>query len=53
MAAATCVSPDTGSVPFHAAVQPPSARMKDMSNAFCPVADMTALRSGPAESSTA
>ena len=53
MTAATCVSPDTGSVPFHAGAQPPpSARMKAMSNAFWPVADMTVPRSGAAESST-
>ena len=49
MTAATCVSPDTGSVPFQAGVQPPlPARMNAMSNALAPVAAMTGPRSGPA-----
>ena len=54
MTAATCVSLETGSVPFHAGEQllPLSARMKAMSNAFAPVADMTVPRSGASESST-
>ena len=48
----TWVSEDTGSVPSQEGEQePPLARMKAMSNAFWPVADMTDPRSGPLESS--
>ena len=47
------VSEETGSVPSQAGAQElPLARMKAMSNAFWPVADMTDPRSGAAESST-
>src|SRR5437763_17195787 len=43
----TWVSEDTGSVPSHEGEQPPPlARMNAMSNAFCPVADITWLTFG-------
>ena len=52
MTLATSVSEETGSVPSQAAAHElPLARMKAMSNAFCPVAAMTEPRSGPFESS--
>ena len=38
---ATWVSEETGSDPSQDGVQPPPARMKAISNAFVPVADMT------------
>ena len=52
MTAATWVSAETGAVPSQAGAQElPLARMKAMSNAFCPVADITWPRSGASESS--
>jgi hypothetical protein len=48
MTAPTAVSEETGAVPSQVGVQPPplGARMKASSKAFCPVASMTAPRSG-------
>ena len=46
MSAVEEVSDETLSVPFQDGVQPPESRMKASSKAFCPVASITAPRSG-------